>query len=149
MLTPYANSATKQIIVSLSGSKGFCETLIESKDYRNKEKADAHLKIALEELQLALNDVCEGLDRQQMQGILKFANNSQLAVMPSTSQSINKEYIVSAEDMRTILRGAVSECVFCLKEGKKAKNCAIKKALLASQVVPMNIHNTNCPYHGD
>lgn len=149
MLTPYANAATKQIIISLSGSKGFCQTLVESGDYRNKEKADAHLKIALEELQLAINDVCEGLNYEQMQGVLKYANNSQLAVMPSTSKSINKEYIVSADDMQTILRGAVSECVFCLKEGKEAKNCAIKKALLASQVVPLNIQNTDCPYQGD
>lgn len=146
MLTPYANAATKQIIISLSGSKGFCQTLVESGDYRNKEKADAHLKIALEELQLAINDVCEGLNYEQMQGVLRYANNSQLAVMPSTSKSINKEYIVSADDMQTILRGAVSECVFCLKEGKEAKNCAIKKALLASQVVPNNPYREDCPY---
>lgn len=146
MLTPYANAATKQIIISLSGSKGFCQTLVESGDYRNKEKADAHLKIALEELQLAINAVCEGLNYEQMQGVLRYANNSQLAVMPSTSQSINKEYIVSAEDMRTILQGAVSECVFCLKEGQEAKKCPIRKALLASQVVPYNTSRDDCPY---
>ena len=147
MLTSYANNATKQIIVMLSGSKGFCETLIKTPDYRNKEKADEHLKVALEEIQLAINAVCEELNYDQMQGVLKFARNSQLAVLPSTSiAGDKKEYIINEDDLRTILKGAVGECVFCDKEGKEAKNCPIKKALLASQVVPNNTSRLDCPY---
>lgn len=147
MLTSYANNATKQIIVMLSGSKGFCETLIKTPDYRNKEKADEHLKVALEEIQLSINAVCEELNYDQMQGVLKFARNSQLAVLPSTSiAGDKKEYIINEDDLRTILKGAVGECVFCDKEGKEAKNCPIKKALLASQVVPNNTSRLDCPY---
>lgn len=149
MLPPYANHATKQIIVSLSGSKGFCETLLSSNDYRNKENADAHLRVAAEELQLAINEVCAELDWEQMQGVLKFANNSQLSVLPNTSRVGGKEYIVSAEDMDIIIHSALSECAFCEKEGKEAKNCALRKALLASQVIPYNTFNQDCPYKGD
>ena len=150
MLPPYANNTTKQIIVMLSGSKGFCRTLLNAKDYRNKEKADEHLRIALEQIQLALDAVCENLNEEQMNGVLKFTRNSQLAVLPISSiAGDKKEYIVNEDDLRTILQGVVSECVFCDKEGAEAKNCPIllfKKALLASQVVPNNHYREDCPY---
>ncbi len=146
MLTPYANNATKEIIVCLSGSRGFCETLLDKK-YRNNEKANEYLRIASENIQLALNAICEGLSEEQMNGVLKFANNSKLAIHPALSPAAEREeYIVSAKDMQTILQGAVSECVFCEKEGNEAKNCPIKKALLSSQVVPNNEYRDDCPY---
>lgn len=147
-MSNYANTALKEIIVCLSGSKGFCETLLEDdKQFRNKENCIAYLQVASDNIQAALNEICRGLDADQMQGVLRYAKNSRLAIHPTLSPAADRrEYIVSEEDMLTILQGAVSECVFCQKEGKEAKNCPIRKALLASQVVPLNVGNTNCPY---
>ena len=147
-MSNYANTALKEIIVCLSGSKGFCETLIEDeKKFRNKEKVVDYLKVASENIQTAINIICDGLDYDQMKGVLRYARNSRLAIHPFTSPTADREeYIVSKDDMRVILQGAVSECVFCDKEGTDAKKCPIRKALLASQVAPVNTGRDDCPY---
>lgn len=147
MLPPYANKATKEMLLCLSGSKGFCEALLrEGSNYRNKESADKYLRIASENLQLAINEMCAGLDASQLKGIVRFGDGITLAVTPKASPYLEKEdYIVSNEAMRTFLQSATSDCTFCTKDGKEAKNCEIRKALLESLVIPRH-EDGDCPY---
>lgn len=146
MLTPYANQATKQIVVSLAGAKGFTETLLETEAYRNKEKADEFLKVAKENLQLAINAVCEGLNLDQYNGLMRFAGNSTLSVVPKLSPYSGKqEFVVSWESLEAILQSSTGACAFCDKGDEEAKKCKIKKALLDSQVIPAG-SNAECPF---
>lgn len=147
MLPTYANKATKETLLCLSGSKGFCEALLrEDSNYRNKESADKYLQIASENLQLAINEICRGLDANQLKGIVRFGDGISLAVTPKSSPYLEKEdYIVSRDSMRTFLQSATSDCTFCTLEGKDAKNCEVRKALLESLVIPRH-EDGDCPY---
>lgn len=147
MLTPYANQATKETILCLSGSKGFCDSLLKVDSYRNKESADQYLEIAKENLQLALNEVCKGLDEDQLKGIIRFSNGITLNVVPKASPTaVQEDFIVSRETVDVLLRSATSDCAFCELEGKEAKNCPIRKALLSSLIIPRG--TGDCPYKG-
>lgn len=147
MLPPYANKATKETLLCLSGSKGFCETLLKTDSYfRNRKNAEKYIKIASENLQLAINEMCVGLDESQFRGILRFGDGVTLTITPKASQSNQQEdYIVSENAMRTFLQGVASECVFCELTGKEAKECKIRKALLESLVIPKHDEG-DCPY---
>ena len=147
MLPPYANKATKETLLCLSGSKGFCETLLkEDSVYRNKKNAEKYLKIASENLQLAINQICYGLDENQFRGIIRFGEGVTLTITPKSNHSCDGEdYIVSGDSLKTFLYGATSECTFCSLEGKEAKECPIRKALLESLVVPKS-EDGDCPY---
>lgn len=147
MLPPYANKATKETLLCLSGAKGFCETLLKQDSYfRNRQKAEKYIKIASENLQNAINEMCVGLDEHQMRGIIRFGDGVTLTVTPCSNPSLDKEdYIVSDESMRTILQGVACECTFCELSGKEARDCKIRKALLESLVIPKN-YEGDCPY---
>ena len=145
MLTPYANQATKETILCLSGSKGFCEALTRS-NYRNKEKADAYLKEAAESIQNALNAVCEGLDGNVLNGIVRYSNGISLKVVPKSSVTAEtEEYIISRDELEVLLRHATADCAFCDLDEKETKSCPIRKALLHSLVIPAD-KDTLCPY---
>lgn len=148
MLTPYANQATKETILCLSGSKGFCETLLKTDSYyRNKESADKYLEVARNNLELALNEICKGLDEDQLRGIIRFSKGITLNVVPKSSPSAEQEdFIVSRNTVEVLLKSATSDCAFCDLEGKEAKNCPIRKALLRSLIIPEG--TGDCPYKG-
>lgn len=147
MLPPYANKATKETLLCLSGSKGFCETLLkEDSFYRNKKNAEKYLRIASENLQLAINQICYGLDENQFKGIIRFGEGVTLTITPKTSPcGEGEDYIISESSLKTLLHSATSECTFCSLEGKEAKECPIRKALLKSLVIPRTDEG-DCPY---
>lgn len=146
MLTPYANQATKELILCLSGAKGFCESLIGANQYRNKENADSHLKEAAESIQNALNAVCDGLDENVLNGIIRYSNGISLKVVPKSSVTAEtEEYIISADELEVILKHATCDCAFCDLDEKETRACPIRKALLHSLVIPSG-KDTLCPY---
>ena len=145
--TSYANQATKQIIVSLSGAKGFAETLIQSEYYRGKAVADEYLRIVSENIQLALNAICDGLDGDQLSGLMRYAKNVELQLVPKHSpQTQREEFIVQRDDLEALLKNATGDCAFCELEGNEIKRCPIRKALFASGVIPAG--TKDCPYKG-
>jgi hypothetical protein len=119
MLPTYANKATKETLLCLSGSKGFCEALLrEGSNYRNKESADKYLRIASENLQLAINEMCRGLDANQLKGIVRFGDGISLAVTPKSSPYLEKEdYIVSRDSSQ-------KECGGMTRLWYLQKNCS-------------------------
>ncbi len=147
MLPPYANKATKETLLCLSGSKGFCETLLkEDSFYRNKKNAEKYLRIVYDNLQLAINEMCVGLDESQLRGILRFADGITLTVTPKSSPSLDQEdYIISKDALKLFLQSPTSDCAFCELTGKEARDCKIRKALLESLVIP-RAEEGDCPY---
>lgn len=150
MLPPYANKATKETLLCLSGSKGFCQTLLEEGAYfRNRKGAEKYIKAASENLQLAINEMCVGLDESQYRGIIRYGNGLTLAVVPKSSScsytEAQNDYIVSKDAMRVFLQSPTSECAFCELTGKEARECQIRKALLESLVISES-EEGDCPY---
>ena len=145
-LPPYANKSTKESILCLSGSKGFCVKLLEADYYRGKDRADQHLKIAAEHLQLAINEMCRGLDEHQLRGIIRFADGITLTVTPSSSPTTEQEdFIVSRDALKVFLQSPTSDCAFCSLSGKEARDCKVRQALLESLVIP-RAEDGDCPY---
>lgn len=145
-MADYLNRDTKEMIICVSACIGFASTLLEH-EFRNKKAAKRHLQAMHDQGQKALNAICAGLDAEQMGGVMKFSKNLEIICVPKTDPRANRKmYLVDEPDMMTILNESLN-CQFCIKDQTGVKNCAVRKALARSAVVP--ISNGSCPYKGE
>jgi len=111
--------------------------------------------VALRDLaQSIINQIIDGVDPDQATGILRFANNSELMVMPKSDARAQKQWcIIDKEDIKTIIGDVVSGCAFCEKTEKEVKRCDLRKALLKCGLVSsddsvMKEKPQDCPFKG-
>lgn len=142
----YANTADKEIIVVLSGCIGYADTL-KGLEFRNSEKARSSLAEMQNHASKALEAVMYGLNPEQVEGLIRFANGMELMCVPKHSPASKKDYYMCPVDAFDRLMGDVANvCAFCDKEGKEVKRCDRRKGLLACGVVPWG--SKECPYQG-
>ena len=144
-MTDYANRETKELIVCVAACVGFAKTLLEN-EFRNKKKAKRHLQAMHDQAQKSLDAICEGLSTEAMDGIMKFAGNSEIICVPKSDPRTKKKmYFVDEKDMFTILDESLN-CQFCVQDQTGVKNCKVRQALVRSGVSP--IGDGGCPYKG-
>ena len=76
-MADYANKAVKEIVVVLAGCIGYADTL-KGLEFRNSTKARRSLKAMQNHAEKALEAIMEGLDEDQVQGLIRFANSCNL-----------------------------------------------------------------------
>ena len=152
-MTDYLNRADKEIVVSLAGCVGITDTLSDLK-FRNSELVRDDL-VALRDLaQSIINRIMEGVDPDQATGIMRFANNSELMVVPKSDARVQKQWcIIDKEDIQTIIGDVVSGCMFCEKDEKEVRKCNLRRALLKCGLVSaddsvMKEKTSDCPFKG-
>ena len=130
------------MIISLSGVVGFCNTMAKS-DYvssENKEKLLTASKLARD----VMEDMEIGVDEDQLRGVLRFADNCALMVLPKTSPQTDADLVVvSRSTVSRIVDDALSECFFCDKTLSEAKKCQRRKDLLECGALG---GDGECPY---
>ena len=142
----YANRALRDVVTTLAACQGFGETLT-SCTYRNSKKAKRNIVAMANQAQKALDIITEGLDKEQMGGILRFANMHCITLVPKYSPAVDKtHYSITSDELLLLMGDAVSECSFCDKEGKDARRCKKRKALLRIGAIGPN--EKECPFAG-
>ena len=151
-MASYINHADKQVVVSLAGCVGMADTLIE-KTFRNREDAIPDIEKMRDYAQKAIETIVQDVDPDQGIAITRFANNCELVIMPKTDSRVNKDWaIVDRNDITEIISQAMSDCVFCEKKGREAKECKMKKALLrcglcsSNDSVMKDLKSEDCPF---
>lgn len=146
----YANEETKKIALSISGIVGIADVLLEAGRFRGSDEALEHLRVIKEEAQRAVDAVLEGLDEDQIQGILRYGRLCEFTLVPKTSPVCNKGFFIfDKDDVEAMLRDPLSHCMFCDLKGKDAKRCVLRKALLKTGVIELDEKDKlygNCPY---
>lgn len=146
-MADYLNRATKTIVVCLAGCVGFADKLLKCV-FRGSEKAKAHLQIMMDEDAKAMDCIMEGIDQNQTQALLRYADSCQLMVLPETNPQTQREYyIVPDTALRVFLGQAAGDCLFCELQGKECNKCKIRKALMDSFVLGKKDAG-DCPYKG-
>lgn len=142
----YANKADKEIIVVLAGCIGYADVLA-GLEYRNSKKARRSLAAMQNHASKALEAVMDGLNPEQVEGLIRTANGLELMCVPKHSPASKKDYYICPVDVFDRLMGDVANaCAFCDKEGNEVKRCDRRKDLLACGVVPWG--SKECPYQG-
>jgi hypothetical protein len=145
-MSEYANRALRDVITTLAAVEGFAEVL-STTTYRNSKKAKRNILAIGNQAHKALDIITEELDKEQMGGILRFANMHHLRLVPKYSPDAEKTcYSISAEELALLMGDAVSECQWCEKEGKDARRCKKRKALLS--IGAIGLGEKDCPYSG-
>lgn len=145
-MADYANKAVKEIVVVLAGCIGYADTL-KGLEFRNSKKARRSLAAMQNHAEKALEAIMEGLDTDQVQGLIRFANSCNLMAVPKHNPTAKKDYYVCPVDAFDRLIGDVaSACAFCTKEGKEVKRCQRRRDLAACGIVTEK--STECPYQG-
>ena len=147
---PYANETTKRIALSLSGVVGIADALIEAGRFRGSEDAMEHIRVLHDEAQSALDAVMEGLDEDQVKGILRYGSLCEFTLVPKSNPVCSKGFfILDPEDLRAMLRDPLSQCNFCELSGEEARRCPIRKMLLKTGAVELDEKDRlygDCPY---
>ena len=132
----YLNKAQKEALISLGGVTSFCEELATTewiKDEADKEKLRLAHKLTME----VMENIEKDIDEDQLRGVLRFANNCVLMVMPKTHPNTNADLIiVDRKTVSRIVDNAISECYFCENRGSQVQKCQRRKDLLECGVTP-------------
>ena len=139
----YLNKAQKEALISLGGVTSFCEELATTewiKDEADKEKLRQAHKLTME----VMENIEKDIDEDQLRGVLRFANNCVLMVMPKTSPMTDADLvIVNRSTVERIVKDSLTECQFCEKRGPQIKNCQMRKDLLECGVIGKD---AECPF---
>lgn len=139
----YLNKAQKEALISLGGVTSFCEELATTewiKDEADKEKLRQAHKLTME----VMENIEKEIDEDQLRGLLRFANNCVLMVMPKTHPATDADLvIVDRNTVSRIVDDSLNECFFCEKKGNQIKNCQRRKDLLECGAVGTD---GECPY---
>lgn len=145
-MNDYANHATKEIIVVLAGCIGYADTL-KDLEFRNSKKARRSLMAMQNHASKALEAVMDGLNREQVEGLIRTANSLELKCVTKHNPEAKKDYYICPVDVFDRLMGDVANaCAFCGKQGKEVKRCERRKDLLDCGVIPWG--EKECPYQG-
>ena len=142
----YANRALRDVVTTLAACEGFGETLT-SCTFRNSKKAKRNIVAMANQAKKALDIITEGLDKEQMGGIKRFAEMHYITLVPKYSPAADRTYYsVTSEELMLLMGDAVSECQWCEKDGKDARRCKKRKALLRIGAIGPN--EKECPFQG-
>ena len=140
----YLNKAQKETLISLGGVVSFCEELATTEWVKLAEDKE-RLRQAHDLVMKVMEHLEEGIDEDQLRGVIRFANNCVLMVMPKTNPNTDADLVIV--DRNTVCRivdDSLNECYFCDKKGPQAKNCQRRKDLLECGAMGSG---TACPYH--
>lgn len=139
----YLNKAQKETLISLGGVTSFCEELATTewvKDEEDKERLRTAHKLVME----VMEHLEKGMDEDQLRGVIRYANNSVLMVMPKTNPNVDADLvIVDRNTVSRIMEDSLTECWFCEKRGNQIKQCQRRKDLLECGAIG---NGTECPY---
>lgn len=117
------------MLVTLSGVMGFCKAIADSSYItpENRDKLLTASKLARD----VMESIEINMDEDQLRGVLRFADNCALMVLPKTSPQTDADLVVvSRSTVSRIVDDALSECFFCDKTLSEAKKCQRRKDLL-------------------
>jgi hypothetical protein len=139
----YLSKYQKEALISLGGVTSFCEELATTewvKDEEDKERLRTAHKLVME----VMEHLEKGMDEDQLRGIIRYANNSVLMVMPKTNPNVDADLvIVDRNTVSRIVGDSLTECWFCEKKGNQIKNCQRRRDLLECGAIG---NGAECPY---
>lgn len=139
----YLNKYQKEALISLGGVTSFCEELSTTewiKEEADKEKLRQAHKLTME----VMENIEKNIDADQLNGVLRYAKNCVLMVMPKTHPMTDADLvIVNRITVERIVKDSLTECQFCEKRGNQIRNCQMRKDLLECGVIGKD---TECPF---
>ena len=139
----YLSKYQKEALISLGGVTSFCEELATTewvKDEEDKERLRTAHKLVME----VMEHLEKGMDEDQLRGVIRYANNSVLMVMPKTNPNVDADLvIVDRNTVSRIMEDSLTECWFCEKRGNQIKQCQRRKDLLECGAIG---NGAECPY---
>lgn len=143
MYKAYISKDQKEAVICLAGCVGFCQTLMRSEIPVYKNMQDK-LQSVVESAQAVMDELMQECDQDQVAGVLRYAENSQLTVVPKYSEVGKKDlYVVECASLERLLSDCLTDCTFCEKDAKQIKKCQRRKDLLACGM--MN-KGEECPF---
>lgn len=139
----YLSRYQKEALISLGGVTSFCEELATTEwvsDEGDKERLRTAHKLVME----VMEHLEKGMDEDQLRGVIRYANNSVLMVMPKTNPNVDADLvIVDRNTVSRIMEDSLTECWFCEKRGNQIKQCQRRKDLLECGAIG---NGSECPY---
>ena len=141
----YANQALKRAVVCMAGIKGYAETLLEI-EWEPTQGVKDYLKNIWDSAETILAHFCADLDPDQLKGLIRYAEGHEIEILPRYSPQAQTEfYSVEKEAFDRLLTDVITDCGFCVKEGKEIRKCQRRRDLLECGVIKGQMQG-DCPY---
>lgn len=142
----YATETEKRMVACVSACIGVLEDMIRI-DFPKLHDVMPRIKACKTHLVKVLNTATEGIDSDQMQGVVRWIKNSEIMVMPKSDVRVQKELaIVDGPDLEFIVKNSLSDCALCMHGPAEVKQCQLRKALLRCGVMPKPDSRGHCPF---
>ena len=139
----YLNKYQKEALISLGGVTSFCEELATT-EWVSREEDKERLRKAHKLVMEVMEHLEQGMDEDQLRGVIRYANNCVLMVMPKTNPNVDDDLvIVDRNTVSRLVSDSLAECWFCEKKGSAIKSCQRRKDLLECGALG---GDGECPY---
>lgn len=140
----YFNRASREVFIMFSGFGGLCEKLIDINPVYLRPMM-RNLKMARAYINKVVTGFMEDLDKDQRDAALRYANDTELSLVPKASPKAGRDYYyVPAEVMEHLVYGCLLDCATCLKDSKEIKRCQLRRDLLQAGMLPGG--TGECPF---
>ena len=140
----YFNRASREVFIMFSGFGGLCEKLIDINPVYLRPMM-RNLKMARAYINKVVTGFMEDLDKDQRDAALRYANDTELSLVPKASPKAGRDYYyVPAEVMEHLVYGCLLDCITCLKDSKEIKRCRLRRDLLQAGMLPGG--TGECPF---
>ena len=140
----YFNRASREVFIMFSGFGGLCEKLIDINPVYLRPMM-RNLKMARAYINKVVTGFMEDLDKDQRDAALRYANDTELSLVPKASPKAGRDYYyVPAEVMERLVQGNLMGCATCLLDGKEAKACQLRRDLLQAGIPAESARE--CPF---
>lgn len=144
-MSRYITRAEKEAAICMAACIGFTDTLIQS-DLPVYVGARDDLIACMSAAQNVLEAILRGVAPEQIKAVMRYANNSELTVVPKLSPAARKEYyIISSDVFARLMDDTVSYCTFCVKDESEVAKCQLRRDMIAAGIVNKT---TDCPFQG-
>ncbi len=142
----YISKSLKELIIKLAAVIGMFDQL-QKTGALIPEDADA-AKLIIGSVTTICQHLLSGRDTEQAEAVARQAKFYEIVALPNTSAMVNKEYyLCPKEDFEALVIDDFNNpCPFCDKEGKAAKRCERRRALIRCGVAGET--SGDCPYKG-
>lgn len=142
----YVNRYTKDVVIVLSGFAGYIDLLL-SENNKCVQPYTKRLKTAQTYCATIIDGILHDVDETQRNMLAKQAQHTTVLLVPDEQAKRTPELcVIDMNTVNQLINSAFGECFLCEKTVRDARECLLRKNLLAAGAEAYDNGKGTCPF---